>query len=167
MSESKGLGTSGSPAGGWIEVAARRLSRRQVLSNALKGAVVAVAGLTLGELPSAAFSDATAETVCGYPNGRSCNDLGYNCPTGPGGGCPPACSVCRKPDCSPHCTYADGNWIAGNCGRCGMGFFICFDCKCKHCAGVCGCQSVCQCTGCCSPADVQREIALIKSLSVA
>jgi hypothetical protein len=143
---------------------ARRLNRRQLLRGALGGSAVAVAGLSLGSAATILRTrDAEAHlNHCGgwfhingstEPGSPQCGGCPFN-------GCPSGFSICQKPPSTcRNCEYANGNWVAQNgLGTCGGGFRLCYDCNPGNCS-ICTCLSGTLCTGCCSQADVQREMA--------
>lgn len=140
-----------------FSVGVRRLTRREMLTRGLKGVAVSVAGLTVGTLPTwSAFAGIEPDAPCTFPNGNSCDSVGHPCPSV---GCPSDCTICRKASGCYHCTWNDGFWATGNCGRCGMGYFLCYDCACSTCAKACGCRSQCQCYDCCSAREVRGEMS--------
>lgn len=144
--------------GQWLEDTSRLIGRRKILMNGLKGAAVAVAGLTVGTLPGRASAD-PSHPYCHYPNGRHCSAYGKTCPTS--GGCPSGCYVCtRSSGCSTSlCPYSSGYWItAPACGVCGYGYYLCYDCRCTSCSRICGCKSSCRCSGCCALAEVEEDM---------
>lgn len=129
---------------------ARSFSRRRLLAAGIKGGFATIAAATLGTLTHVG----EAFAVC-------CSGPNMNCPGQPscpsGGGCPSGCSACINNECSG-CPHSNGQWSCA-CGTCGLGTRLCTDCKCPNCSARCTCYSACSCSTCCSPADVEAEMA--------
>jgi hypothetical protein len=142
--------------GQWLEDASRRLGRRKVLTNGLKGVAAAVAAVTVGTWPGRAVAH-PGHPYCHYPGHGHCSNLGKSCPLN--GGCPSGCYVCTTSSGCGGCIYSSGYWAtSSHCGICGEGFKLCYDCRCTGCSRTCGCASKCLCSGCCRREDVEREM---------
>jgi hypothetical protein len=147
---------------------ARKLSRRQALLKGVKGAAAAVAVLAVGG--TVGVRDALAATSscgCSYPGCGHCSCRGKSCPSS---GCPSGCYICKSTTCpNTACIYTSGSWIDSNCpcGRCGFGYFRCYDCRCTSCSKLCGCRSICLCSGCCSPEELEHQFERDKALVAA
>jgi hypothetical protein len=144
------------------EDVSRRLSRRQLVLKSVKTAVAATAAVTAGSLAGAsrAFGGALA-CDCALPGCGNCSCRNKTCPSN---GCPSGCMVCKTGDGCSQCNHNDGNWIAcSGLGTCGLGYRLCWDCRCTGCGAKCGCKSVCLCCQCCSPSDVEAEMRSLAS----
>lgn len=153
------------------EEVARQLTRRQALITGVKGLTALVAAVTAGRF--VAVTDAFAVTcTCNWlplGSGTDCYGHGYGtCPYG--GGCPSGCSPCTGQTCCAGyggcyswqccCIYSGGQWVSCNSlGTCGLGYRLCTDCTCPNCAHTCTCRSGIICGNCCTPGDVQAEMA--------
>lgn len=140
------------------EEIARKISRRQAVSRMVKGVVGATAALSVGKL--VAPSVAGASGLCNWANGKECS----GCPSS--ASCPSGYVICTSSDkycgTSGECPYPNGDWVSISCGRCGMGYYVCTDCRPSgdsNCRDVCTCLSGCICSGCCTPAEVKAEFA--------
>jgi hypothetical protein len=148
---------------------ARRLNRRQLLRGVLGGSAVAVAGVSLGSAATI-LRTRDAEAHLGHCGGwfrlpGSTHGGSPECGGCPFNGCPSGHSICTVAPgttrCNGNCTYTNGNWVAQNgLGNCGGGFRLCYDCNPGNC-NICTCLSGTLCTGCCSQADVAREMAAL------
>jgi hypothetical protein len=140
---------------------ARRITRRQAVVRFVKGVAGATAALSVGRLAMA--SGASAAGLCNWANGHQCS----GCPSQ--AACPSGYVICKHGTdryCggTSVCPYPSGNWVSISCGRCGMGYYVCTDCRPSgnpDCGSVCTCLSGCICSGCCSRAEVKREFARI------
>jgi hypothetical protein len=138
---------------------ARRLTRRRVVSRGVKGAAALVAGLSVGGFAGVRSAFASnCLCSCDFPGCGECSCKGKSCPAN---GCPSGCVSCISTDCpGSGCIYSDGTWVCcTGCGRCGLGYYSCWDCRCLTCNDACGCKTDCRCAGCCSPAQVKEEMA--------
>jgi hypothetical protein len=146
-----------------LDDVSRRVGRRKLLTNGLKGVAAAVAGLTVGTLPSRAFAH-EGHPYCHYPGAGHCSNIGKSCPSN---GCPSGCNICVLADgCG--CPYTSGAWTTSqSCGLCGFGYYLCWDCRCTSCSNKCGCKSSCRCSGCCRVEEVKRDMAAAMSLAAA
>lgn len=144
------------------EAIARKLSRRRVLVNSVKGLVAVVAGVTMAHLVN--LKQAFADSCC---DGIRCDQyFGKPCPVGTGTpGCPTGCSLCTCGGTA--CPYSNGYWMCP-CGTYGNGHYFCSDCKCPDCDHVgCVCQSdICICAGCQTPQDVEDEMRRLSEAGI-
>jgi len=139
------------------ESVARRMTRRSLIFTGTKGAVAAMAGVTLGVFlsPTGALASNPGCTWIGGSGNANCPSVGGSCPSH--GGCKSGCTPCTSSDwCSGWCNYGGASWDVGSCGTCG-GWYQCTDCKCTTCSNICTCESLCICSGCCSPKQVLAE----------
>jgi hypothetical protein len=139
------------------ESIARRLTRRRVLINGMKGVVGSLAALSLGMLrtPLEALASNPGCSWLGGSTNKNCPQH-PTCPQAPG--CPSGCSICTDA-CAAHCPWPGGSWTVGSCGTCNLGWYVCTDCMCNSCdAYLCTCESICQCSRCCSPQSVSTEL---------
>jgi hypothetical protein len=145
------------------EDVARKLSRRQALSRGVKGIATAAAALSIGELVRPSIASAVNCTCsCNPPFGCLCGSSCMN-KTCPQNGCPSGCTICTTADgCGGNCPYDHGFWICcTGCGSCGLGYYVCYDCKCGsdcNSGSLCGCKSNCRCSGCCSRSEVKAQM---------
>ena len=152
-----------------LEGLARQLDRRAFLDRALRTGFALAAGLALGTTQVVEVLAANGNCkACTYPYGRTCNHLGYPCPSS--FSCPSGCKACKSTDgCDGYgCIYSAGYWLVTGCGVCGVGTRRCSDCVCPStvpclATTVCGCRSGCNCCNCCSPQDVAREMKRVAS----
>src|SRR5215218_5285063 len=136
---------------------ARKLSRKQLMVRGVKGFAAVAAGASVGSLVRVkdAFA-ANCTCSCDYPGCGNCSCRGKICPNN---GCPSGCTLCKAGDCDS-CPYSNASWVCcTGCGVCGLGWYVCYDCKCPGCGSLCGCKTDCRCSGCCSPAEVKAEMA--------
>jgi hypothetical protein len=130
------------------ESLARRISRRRLFVRVAQSTVAVVSGVAVGELR--AFTTAEA-TVCTGASFCSNGSSGPHCPSG--------CSICTSGDGCNDCPHTSGYWTVSGFGTCGNGWVYCTDCKCPDCTNTCTSQSSCNCCTCCTPAQVQAELA--------
>ena len=150
------------------EDVARRLSRRQVVLRGVKGLAASLAAVSAGG--AFAVRDAFGRTTacgCVYPGCGRCSCRGLTCPST---GCPSGCYICTSGDCpNTACIYSGGSWVDSNCscGRCGYGYYRCYDCRCTSCSRLCGCRSICLCSGCCAQDEIQEQMVRDEELALA
>lgn len=148
------------------ESLARKLNRRKMMTNTIKGVFATVAAATIGQFANIGQAFAVSCTCDdNWTNGSPCNNIGYPCPSTTG--CPSGCAVCTNNDCGGWCNYSTGSWIScTGLGTCGNGYKKCVDCKCAGtCSKKCTCLGPCICCNCCSAQDIRDEMHRLAALS--
>jgi len=136
------------------ETIARHIGRRDVLRRAVRGAATVIAGVTVGSMIDAksAFAVSCSKPDCG-PTARCSSGVlpaGQYCPSGR--------IPCKSSQCS-NCEWATGNWVAcTGTGRCGLGYWLCSDCRTTSSCSYCTQLSGTYCSGCCSSEEVKAEM---------
>jgi hypothetical protein len=150
------------------ESAARGVSRRSLLSRAVRAVPLAFAGVAVGSMGRLTDVMASNCPGCTYTNHNNCGQTCYApnyCPSG-------YKLCCNNSGCGglcPHPPSSGCQWIGcSGLGKCGQGFRVCTDCipTSGGCSRACTCYSNVICTDCCTREDVHAEqlrIALLRS----
>ncbi len=147
----------------FAESIARKLNRRKLVANGVKGLFGTVAGVALGQLVNIQQAFASGCDTCNWAYGHHCSGCpGY-------AGCPSGYAVCTSSSgCGTICNYPNGQWTVCTIPcSCSTGFRVCTDCRTNGCGYICTCLSgrICCSQPCCStPEGVHAEMQRLAAL---